>query len=277
MFSFYQKSNTGLHNNLAKLPLNGLVPNPSQPRRSFYQQSLEELASSIAQYGLMQPIVVRQNGEKYEIIAGERRFRACKLLNFTHVDCIVIEADCEQSACMALIENLQRENLHFFEEAESYVSLMNLYGLTQEQLAAKVGKNQASIANKLRILRLPYEIREALQASGLSERHARALIRLKDEKKQYEAFRTILAKGLNVNQTDKYIDSILMAQETQKQTPQRAKITHIYKDYRLFVNTITNAVKDLSVAGVEANYEIKEQDDQIAIVVCIPKIEQKVG
>ena len=173
------------------IPVSAVYPNPYQPRKYFSQKSIQELADSIRQIGLLQPINVRRCGDgKYELIAGERRLRACKLAGLSYVKALITSTLSDQElASIAMIENLQRENLHFFEEAEGYQSLLREHGFTQEELAKKLSKNQSTIANKLRILKLTRNVKDKILTTGLSERHARALLRLHNEKAQPSGLR----------------------------------------------------------------------------------------
>ena len=187
---------------LAQIPIQRIQPNPNQPRHTFDEESIAELAQSIRQVGLIQPLIVRRAGDHYELVAGERRLRACKSLGMEDVTCIVqASVEEEASAMMALIENLQREDLYFLEEAQCYYTLLTTYDLTQEELAQRLGKSQSSIANKLRVLRLPSSVKAAMKEQGLTERHARALLKLKNEKEQLAVVRKVAEKGLSVKET----------------------------------------------------------------------------
>ena len=192
------------------LPIENIRPNPYQPRREMDKDALEDLCASIKQYGLMQPVVVRQINEcDYELIAGERRLCACRMAGMTQISAIVIRAGGTDSAVMALIENIQRENLGYIEEAEAFCALLSDHGITQEELAARLGKSQSTIANKIRILKLSPEIRNKLMENNLSERHARALLRLCDEKSRIKALNLIISRGLNVVKTEEVIEEML--------------------------------------------------------------------
>ena len=191
--------------NVLNLPINSIRPNPYQPRQKMDKESLKDLCESIKRYGLMQPILVRQiNGNDFELIAGERRLRACRMAELELIPSIVVRAGGTDSAVMALIENIQRENLGYIEEAEAFCSLISEHGITQEELAFRLGKNQSTIANKIRILKLSPEVRRLLSENNLSERHARALLRLPDDSMRDEVLTEIIVKGLNVADTEKY-------------------------------------------------------------------------
>lgn len=256
------------------IPVSQIRPNPYQPRKSFSVQGLDELAQSIKEYGVIQPITVRKVcHDSYELIAGERRLRACKLLNMDSIPAIVMDSFEQDSAIIALIENLQREDLHYMEEAKGYASLINDHNMTQEQLAEKLGKSQSTIANKLRILRLPDKIKEVLIKENLTERHARALLKLPDEGLQLKAINQVVEKKLNVRQTEAVVERMISRIE-QKQANVRPKQRRLFKrtsDLRVFINTIQNAVKMMKDYGVSAKLMQEDKGDHIEIIVTIPK------
>ena len=192
-----------------EIPIENIVPNPYQPRKVFSQSALEELSKSIKTYGILQPITVRVKDDKYELIAGERRLRAAKLANLKAVPAIINNMSDESSAVLALLENLQREDLNFIEEAMGYENLIKEHEFTQQQLAEKLGKNQSTIANKLRILRLPNEIKINLVEKDLTERHARALLKLPNEELMREVLDKVIKNELTVKKTEKLIKDIL--------------------------------------------------------------------
>lgn len=272
MFAFFQDKRENeqpqLNGRLIKLPIENVKPNPNQPRRRFDPAALSELAHSIADHGLMQPVVVRFVGDRYELIAGERRWRACNMVGMTQIDAIVVDADSEQSACLALIENLHRTDLHFFEVAESYAALMNLYGLTQEQLAERIGKKQSTIANKLRVSRMSAAVKDAIIQGGLTERHARALLRLEDESEQIQLIQKVVGRALSVKETEAMVNQIMEGEPEELPHPRVVRLVH---DYRLFVNTLKAAVKDLQEAGVEASFQVDEGESEVSVTVSIPK------
>lgn len=246
-------------------------PNPYQPRQEMERESLFELENSIKQYGLMQPVVVRRiNESEYELIAGERRLRACKNIGLSEISAVVVKASGTDSAVMALIENIQRENLGYLEEAEAFLSLLAVHGLTQDELAARLGKNQSTIANKIRILKLSPEIRALLSQHGLTERHARALLRLPDEKEKRKALSIIINRGLNVVKTEELIESLLAAEE-EKKNPSDGKNIRIFKDIRIFQNTIKQAIDIMKKSGIEASSLKKENEEYIEYTIKIPK------
>ena len=245
-------------------------PNPYQPRQEMEKDSLAELEESIKQYGLMQPVVVRRiNESEYELIAGERRLRACKNIGLSEISAVVVKANGTDSAVMALIENIQRENLGYMEEAEAFLSLLAVHGLTQDELAARLGKNQSTIANKIRILKLSPEIREQLAKHGLSERHARALLRLPDEKSKKKALSAIISRGLNVVKAEELVESMLEEKNEKKSSD--GKNIRIFKDIRIFANTIKQAIDIMKKSGIEASSLKKENEEFIEYTIKIPK------
>lgn len=256
-------------NELEILPVDYIRPNPYQPRRVFTEESISELAHSIKQYGLLQPITVRKSSHSYyEIIAGERRWRAVCMAGFTHIKAFVQPAIDEDSAMIALIENLQRENLHFFEEAEAYLSLMKEHGLTQEELARRLGKNQSTIANKMRILKLPCSVKELILAYKLTERHARALLRLHNEDAQLKLIKDITQKSLSVKSTEEQVERILS--KLYGEVPadlSNQKVVCIMRDYRIYLNTIKKALSRIKKSGVKVSYQALESKDKVSISI----------
>lgn len=257
---------------IENIPVQMIKPNPYQPRKTFSQQSLEELAQSIKEFGLIQPITVRKTGVNgYELIAGERRLRATKLANLDYIPAVIITTDERDSAVLAMIENLQRENLHYLEEAAGYASLIEDHGFTQEELAKKLGKNQSTIANKLRVLKLPKEVKDLLIKHNLTERHARALLRLPDTELQLKIIDKIVEKGLNVKETENLISNVIEKIQQNNIKKSKKKMIRNYKDLRLFVNTIKNAVSMLKDYGVAPVFKEIDREDCIEIIVTIPK------
>lgn len=246
--------------------------NPFQPRKTFYDHSLEELSQSIKEYGIIQPILVRKVGERYELIAGERRFRAAKLAGFDTIPAIVKTLTDQETAEIAIIENLQREDLSFLEEAEGYQVLMNTFGLTQEELARRVGKSQSTIANKLRLLKLPDSVRKEISQTFFTERHARALLKLPDEQHQIAAVAAIKNKEMTVRQAEEYIEQVItnISREISDATPKQ-RIIKIFKDIRIFINTIHNVVSEMRKAGLDIKVKETSDADYIYINLQIPK------
>ena len=250
-----------------------LLPNPSQPRRHFDPDELRSLADSIAENGILQPLTVRESGEegRYEIIAGERRYRAARLAGCDRVPCLILDADSEQAALFALMENLQRQDLGCFEEAEGIALLIDRFGLSQEEAARRLGKAQSTIANKLRLLRLSAGERERIEKAGLSERHARALLRIEDEELRGRLLDWIIERGLNVAETDQLIDMQLTPPELPAQPEHRGSRQLVVKDVRLFVNTINKAVDTMRRSGIEAVALVEEKEECLEYLVRIPR------
>lgn len=251
MFEFLKKQDDDENLKIISLPLEQIAPNPNQPRKYFDPNAMDELAESIAQYGLIQPITVRKNGRGYELIAGERRFRASIAAGLKEIPAVIIEADNNKSAILALLENLQREDLSFFEIAESYKSLIRDQGMTQAEIASKMGKSQSSVANKIRLLRLPPRVKKLIRDYDLTERHARALLLLNDEDKQLEAVRTVFRDHLSVSQTEELVHEMLQEKTKKEQTVQISTI----KDVKVFKNTVKKALDIMKRGGVEAHME----------------------
>ena len=247
-------------------------PNPHQPRRTFEEQGLAELADSIRSYGILQPLTVRRTETGYELIAGERRLRAAKLAGERQVPCLVARVGEEDSALLALMENLQRRDLDCWEEAEAIARLITTYNLTQEQAVEKIGKSQSAVANKLRLLRLSRAVRDSLRQKDLSERHARALLRLSDEHQQLCALEEIARRGYNVARTEEYVEQLL--QQT-RQTPPQGRTTYIIKDVRLFLNSVERGLGIMRRAGVDAQIGRSDTDEEIRLTIRIPKKRHK--
>lgn len=251
------------------VPIGSVHPNPSQPRKIFDQMGLQELAASIVQYGILQPLSVRRRDDGYELVAGERRLRAARLAGLTEVPCILLAVDEEQSGMLALVENLQRRDLDFIEEAEGLARLMRLYGLSQEQAALRVGKSQSAIANKLRLLRHSPQILAALRQHQLSERHARALLKLPTEEQRLAAIEEIVKREMNVARTEQYIDRLL--EERTQPEQKRALGKFVLRDVRIFLNTVEHNLDLIKNAGIEAAKTQEETEDEIVLTIRIPK------
>lgn len=247
-------------------------PNPYQPRKVFSDAALQELANSILEHGLMQPITVRMIGNSYELIAGERRLKASKLAGLETIPAVVVEVTTKDSAVLALIENLQRENLNFLEESQAYYAIMQDYGYTQQELASTLGKNQSTIANKLRILKLSPKIQKLLVESNLTERHARALLKLPSEEYQLIVLEKIIKQELNVKRTEQIIEQMLVDITKEDMIKHKAnqKVKTYIRDMRLVTNTITEAVNLIQKAGIDAKYTMKEHSDGYEIRIKIP-------
>lgn len=256
---------------IEEIPLKLIMPNPFQPRKSFAAEQLEELAESIKNYGLLQPILVRKNGENYQLISGERRLRAGKMIGLESIPAVVRELTDQEAAEMALVENLSRADLNYFEEAEGYLRLIKEFSLTQDEIAKRMGKSQPTIANKLRLLTLPPNVRLAIDPTQITERHARSLLKLKDEDKQLTVLEKIYKEGLNVRQTDNYIAQLLALDEELKQKNRRLRMSKAFRDMKIFLNTINSAVDEIRAVGLNA--EIKEQDyaEYVEVIITLPK------
>ncbi|MGL4798343.1 MAG: nucleoid occlusion protein [Cellulosilyticaceae bacterium] len=254
------------------IPVDSVRPNPYQPRKVFSQSALEDLASSIAEHGLMQPITVRMIGSSYELIAGERRLKASRLAGIREIPAVVVEVTTKDSAVLALIENLQRENLNFLEESEAYNLIMQDYGYTQQELAKTLGKNQSTVANKLRILKLSPVVKKKLIEFNLTERHARALLKLPSEELQLEVLEKVGTQELNVKKTEQIIEQILVSLTTEQKDVKKPnlKFKAFVRDIRLFTNTITQAVDMIQQSGIDAKYTMKQEDDGYEIRIKIP-------
>lgn len=255
------------------ISLSRIRPNPQQPRCSFDEEGLQELATSIRSFGILQPLTVRKVGGDYQLIAGERRLRAARIAGIGQVPCLIAEVGEEDAGLLALIENLQRRDLDCFEEAEAIAKLIRRYGLSQEQAAEKLGKSQSAIANKLRLLRLNEAAQQTIREQGLTERHARALLRLTDEEEQQAALEMITRKKWNVAQTEEYIERRLGEIQTQ---PARRRATYVIKDVRLFLNSVERGLKIMRTAGVDADTERNDTDDTIVLTIRIPRKKSQV-
>jgi ParB family transcriptional regulator, chromosome partitioning protein len=247
------------------IPMHLIVSNRFQPRLTFPEEALRELAASIEANGLIQPISVRPVEGKYEIVAGERRFRALKLLNAHSVPAIIMHINDAQMAEMALVENIQREDLSAIEEAKAFVLMLNHHALTQEKIAAKIGKSQSSVANKIRLLQLPQEIQDAISEHRITERHARALLGV-HENKQSEIFHKIIQQQLNVRQTEALIENIKEEKKVVKK-----QIRGITRNLQIALNTIHAAINMIKKTGVNVSSEQDDHDDHISITIRFPK------
>ena len=252
------------------LNIREISSNPYQPRSQFEPRALQELADSISQNGLLQPVTVREWENGYQLIAGERRLMACKMLGMEQIPAIVNRVDDEKSAVFALIENLQRKDLNYFEEAQGIQTLMQTSGMSQQEVAKKLGKAQSTVANKLRLLFFGEDLRQKMLDNGLTERHARALLRLPNERLVNEAIQYIVAERLNVGESESYIESLLTA-VPEKPPSKPATRLFVVKDLRIFMNTITKAVSTMRLAGIEVDTSKEEDEEYIHYLVKIPK------
>jgi len=260
------------HHEIHAISINEIAPNPFQPRRFFADDGLQDLAASIREHGIIQPLLVRRTATGIEVIAGERRLRAAKIAGLTEVPAIVREINDRDMAELAMIENLQREDLHYLEEAEGFQQLLTNFDVTQEELARRVGKNQSTIANKLRLLRLSAAVRQVLVSEHLTERHARALLKLEDPVRLQEALDTIRQNGLNVRETEALVDGIVddISREIAKKKP-RQNVVMIIRDVRIFLNTINSVVAEMKKAGLKVKVTQVQDEDYITYNLKIPK------
>lgn len=257
-------------NKISDIPIIKIRPNKAQPRKVFNEEDLNALSQSITENGILQPLTVRKvSATEYELIAGERRLRASVLAGLRKVPCIVIKCSEKESAVYALLENLQRSDLGMFEEARGISRLIRRYGLTQQEAAVKLGKTQSTIANKLRLLKLTYEEQEWIENAGLSERHARALLKLGDEGARREALSKIISENLNVQQSENLIN--LMLNSNPKNDKKQGFSKAVIKDVRIFVNTINKAIDTMRLAGIDAQSDKTDTDNFIEYTIRIPK------
>lgn len=262
---------TKYNKKVIEIPARKIRPNKTQPRQTFYEEDLRSLSQSISNNGLLQPLTVRKlKNDEYELVAGERRLRASVMAGFTKIPCIVMKCSDKDSAIFALIENLQRKDLEMFEEARGINRLIRKYGITQEQAAIQLGKKQSTVANKLRLLRLSYDEQDWIVQAGLTERHARALLKIQNEDSRKEVLSHIIAENLNVKETEKYISSLLDNKKVQPLHNNNDKKI-VVKDVRIFVNTISRAVDTMRMSGIDAVSNKEETEDYIEYTVKIPK------
>lgn len=268
------------------LRIDDISPNPVQPRKVFDDEGLKELSDSIRGYGILNPLTVRLRGGKYELVAGERRLRAARLAGLREVPCILLDVNMEDASLIALVENLQRRDLDFIEEAVGISRLIRMFGMSQEEAARRIGKSQSAVANKLRLLKLPQDILESLRSNGLTERHGRALLRLPTPDGQRAALGFIIENGLTVAATDAYIDALLSPPE---ETPEEAvpeeaapeeaakpdkpvsRRAFVLKDVRVFLNTVTRSIDLMKQGGIEAGMRREDTEDSLILTISIPK------
>ena len=255
-------------NRILYLPVDAISPNPSQPRQVFSPDDLQALADSIRALGILQPLTVRRCPQGWELIAGERRLRAAQLLGMDQVPCLSVQADSSASSLLALVENLQRRDMDFWEEAQALASILDTFRLSQEELARRIGKSQSAVANKLRLLKLPPDILQALRDGGCTERHARALLRLEDPALLQKAVEQILADQLTVAQTERLVELLLSPPPEPAPKPKR---TIILKDVRLFLNTLSRSVDLMRSAGVDAQCQREDSEEEILLTIRIPR------
>ena len=269
-----QRKGEFLSTRVQYIPLGRIRPNPQQPRQGFDEEGLAELAASIRSCGILQPLTVRRAGDGYELVAGERRLRAARIAGLREVPCLVAQVGEEDSALLALMENLQRRDLDCWEEAAAIARLISRYGLSQEEAARRLGRAQPTVANKLRLLRLPEDVRNLLRENGLTERHARALLRLQDPEVQRRAAGDMVRRQMNVAQAEAHVEKLLQEDRTtllaEKPVPARSA-TYIIKDVRLFLNSVDRGLHLMRQAGVDAGWDRRDTEQEILLTIRIPK------
>lgn len=252
-----------------QIPIEKIVPNPRQPRRHFEEQSMKSLTESIRQHGILQPLSVQKLPSGcYMLVAGERRLRAAGLAGLSRVPCLLVRLSDEESAVLALVENLQRQDLHYIEEAAAIARLISTYGLSQEETARRLGRSQSAVANKLRLLRLSDKCVEILREYGLTERHARAALRLTEEEDRLAALRHMGAREMNVAAAESYVESLLTAV---RETPSGGRQVYIIKDVRLFLNSVKRSMDTMRLAGVDATCDRQDSEEEIVMTIRIPR------
>lgn len=257
-------------NAVLRVKIEDVFANPFQPRKEFDQESLWELSESIRDFGILQPLLVRKGAYGYELIAGERRLRAAKMAGQSDVPVLVRQMSDAQMAEIALIENLQRENLHFFEEAEGLERLLREFCFTQEKLARRMGKKQSTIANKLRLLRLPVKVRQVIQKEKLTERHARALLAIEDEGVQMRIIESVSRDRLTVRQTEQLVQQAKRPLNPMRSMPKQ-NVIRLVRDARIFLNTLNHIVAEMKRSGLVVEMEEHEAQDAIMVTMKVPK------
>lgn len=253
------------HGQVIFLPIKAVTPDPANARMAFDAEEMCALADSIQKYGVLQPITVRRIESGYGLVAGERRLRAAKMAGLTRIPCILVDADDIDTSILALVENLHRRDLDFIQEAEALHQLITTHGLSQEEAARRIGRSQSAVANKLRILRLSGETLYLIREAGLTERHARALLRIENEAQRMEVLEKIVTQGLNVAKTEELIDDML---SNGKKPP---RPVYIIKDVRMFLNSVTKGISVMKQAGIHAQYGRSDTETDIVVTVKIPK------
>lgn len=258
---------------IIRLPLEAIQVNPYQPRQEFDEGEISDLAQSIQAYGLIQPIIVRAIANGYQIVAGERRYRACRMLGMKEIPAMVQEMDDEKAAAVSLIENIQRKELNYFEEAHAYHILINQFGMKQEEVARKVGRSQSAIANKLRILKLPEAVKVIIDPAMISERHARALLKINNAETQMDILRKIVEQDLTVKETEELVDKLSRNNipGENKGNSNSQNVSMIIRDARIFINTIKETVKRARQTGIDIVMEDREGEEKYEIIIRITK------
>lgn len=269
---FSNHSGRAQRGGIVYLAVDAIAPSAVQPRQNFPPAQLEELSRSIAEYGVLSPLTVRPRPDGYELVAGERRLRAARMAGLSEVPCIVMELDLEEASFIALVENLQRNDLDFLEESRGIAQLIRLFGLSQEECARRLGKSQSAVANKLRLLKLPQDVLTALRENGLTERHGRALLRIRNPNRQREVLEYIVDNDLNVAAAESYIDALLSRpQEPEPPESPGHKRTFVLKDVRVFLNTLSRSIDLMKQGGIDAGMQREETEDSLILTISIPK------
>lgn len=257
-----------------RIPLQTVCVNPDQMRSEFDPEGITALADSIRRYGLLSPLLVRHAGDGYELIAGERRLRALQQLGASHADALILHAADSDSALIALVENLQRVDLNFFEEAEGYLTVIRKYGMLQEELARRIGRDPSTVANRLRLLKLGPAVRREILRQKLTERHARALLKLQSELLQLRAVQEIADKHLSVARAEKLIDSLI----AEKPAPPQPNVRLLLRSRKLFINTVMDTVQQLCNAGLQCDSRVEETADCVSVTLTLfSSLQQKNG
>lgn len=264
---FLNISKEKLINKVVEIKIEKICPNPNQPRTDFSDEELSALSESISQNGILQPLTVRRSGDRFELIAGERRLRAAKLCGLEAVPCIICDISDRNSAILALVENIQRQDLSFFDEAAAIEKLISYYGMTQEEAASKLGKAQSTIANKLRLLRLTPDERVLITKFNLTERHSRALLKLASPEDRLVILEKVVTNKLNVDRTEKLVDDYIGKVKEKQSYKKRSKV---FRNVKIFVNTINKAVETMQAAGILADSRKIQSEDYIEYRVRIP-------
>ena len=253
-------------------------PAALQARTRFSAAELEELAQSVGEYGVLNPLTVRRRANAYELVAGERRLRAAKQAGLTEVPCLVLDVNLEQASLISLVENLQRRDLDFVEQARGIAQLIRMFGLRQEECARRLGKSQSAVANKLRLLRLPEDVLLGLRNAELTERHGRALLRLQTPELQRAALAQFIAQDMNVAAAEAYVEALLAEPEPEAEAehaPEEKQQTFVLKDVRVFLNTLSRNLALMKKGGIDAGMEQRETEDALILTISIPKTPQK--
>ena len=250
------------------VPVVEIDPNPAQPRKYYDDELLQELAASIAELGVLQTLSVRPRRGRYELVTGERRLRAAKIAGLHSVPCVILHINMEESSLIALVENLERQDLDVIEEAEGIELIMRLFNLSQEETAQRLGRSQSAVANRLRLLKLAPDVLDSFRRSGLTERHGRALLRLASPDAQRDAICAMTERGMNVAVAEEYVESLL---NPPPPPPQKGRTVFVIKDVHMFLNSMHRWLSVMRDAGIDVGYDCEETEKDITLTVKIPK------